>query len=165
MYFITLFKGPSLKVAYITSFPVTCTSACCIMGFTIKYFFDDFYLKKSSFWKCVCTKSLQSHPTLGDPVHYCLPGSFVHEILQARILEWVAMPSSRESSQLSDLTCISYVSCMGRQVLYHECHLGSQLQQCHIMRITGSRDSSDATFSLYIPPKVFSFSIAYYCYF
>ena len=38
-------------------------------------------------------------------------------ILQARILEWVAMPSSRGSSQHSDWTHISYVSCVGRGVL------------------------------------------------
>ena len=37
---------------------------------------------------------------------YSPPGSSVHEILQARILEWVAMPSSRESSPPSDRTCI-----------------------------------------------------------
>ena len=41
-----------------------------------------------------------------------LPGSSVHGILQARILEWVAMPSSRGSSQSRDRTCISYVSCI-----------------------------------------------------
>ena len=46
-------------------------------------------------------------------------------ILQARILEWVAMPSSRTSSQRRDWTCVSYVSCIGRRVLYHSCHLGS----------------------------------------
>ena len=39
-------------------------------------------------------------------------------ILQAIILEWVAMPSSLGSSQPRDQTCISYVSCIGRQVLY-----------------------------------------------
>ena len=43
-----------------------------------------------------------------------LPGSFVHGILQARILEWVSMPSSRESSRPRDRTCISYISCIGR---------------------------------------------------
>ena len=43
----------------------------------------------------------------------------VYEILQARILEWVAMPSSRESSQPRDPTHISYVSCIGRWVPYH----------------------------------------------
>ena len=40
-------------------------------------------------------------------------------ILQARILEWVAMPSSRGSSQPRDWTHVSQVSCIGRQVLYH----------------------------------------------
>ena len=38
-------------------------------------------------------------------------------ILQAKILEWVAMPSSRGSAQLRDRTRVSYVSCTGRQVL------------------------------------------------
>ena len=38
--------------------------------------------------------SLQLCPTLGDPMNYSPPGSSVHGILQARILEWVAMPSS-----------------------------------------------------------------------
>ena len=38
-------------------------------------------------------KSLPSCPTLCDPVDYSPPGSSVHEILQARILEWVVMPS------------------------------------------------------------------------
>ena len=41
-----------------------------------------------------------------------LPGSFVHGILQARILEWIAMLFSRESSQPRDGTCISYTSCI-----------------------------------------------------
>jgi len=40
-----------------------------------------------------------------------LPGSSVHGILQARILEWVAMPSSRGSFQPRDPTHISYGSC------------------------------------------------------
>ena len=41
---------------------------------------------------CVRAKSLQSCPTLCDPMDYSLPGSSVHGILHARILEWVAMP-------------------------------------------------------------------------
>ena len=40
-------------------------------------------------------------------------------ILQARILESVAMASSRTSSRPRDQTRVSYVSCVGRQVLYH----------------------------------------------
>ena len=43
-----------------------------------------------------------------------LPGSSVLGILQAKILEWVAMPFSRGSSQPSDGTHVSYVSCTGR---------------------------------------------------
>ena len=49
----------------------------------------------------------QSRLTLCDPVHCSLPGFSVHGILQARILEWVAMPSSRESSQGSNLCLLS----------------------------------------------------------
>ena len=41
----------------------------------------------------------QSCPTLCDPMDRSLPGSSVHGIVQARILEWVAMPSCRGSSQ------------------------------------------------------------------
>ena len=47
-------------------------------------------------------QSLLLCPTLCDPVDCSLPGSSVYRILQARILEWVAMPSSRGSSQPRD---------------------------------------------------------------
>ena len=50
----------------------------------------------------VHAKSLRSRPTLCDPVDCSPPGSSVHGILQARILEWVAMPSSRGSFQGSN---------------------------------------------------------------
>ena len=50
---------------------------------------------------------------------HSLPGSSVHGILQARILEWVAVPSSRRSSQPRDRTHVSCVFCIGRRVLYH----------------------------------------------
>ena len=43
-------------------------------------------------------KSLQVCPILWDPTDRRLPGFFVNAVLQARILEWVAMPSSRGSS-------------------------------------------------------------------
>ena len=43
-------------------------------------------------------KTLQLCPALCDPVDCSPPGSSVHGTLQARILEWVAMPSSRGSS-------------------------------------------------------------------
>ena len=50
------------------------------------------------------------------------PGSSVNGILQARILEWVTIPFSRESSQPRDRT---WVSCLGRWILYHLSHQGS----------------------------------------
>ena len=53
----------------------------------------------------------------GNPLHLTL--LFCPWVLQARILEWVAMPSSRGSSQPRGQSCVSYVSCTGRQVLYH----------------------------------------------
>ena len=56
---------------------------------------------------CVLIKLLQSCPTLCDPMDCSLPGYSVHGILQARILEWVVMPSSRGSSQPRDQTCVS----------------------------------------------------------
>ena len=53
------------------------------------------------------------------PMNRSPPGSSVHEISQARILEWVAMPSSRGCSWPRDWTHISYVSCICRQILNH----------------------------------------------
>ena len=72
----------------------------------------------------VCVKSLQLYPTLCDPVACSPPGSSVHgilqaRILQARILQWVAMSSSRGSFPTQGSNCNSYVSCIGRWVLYH----------------------------------------------
>ena len=46
----------------------------------------------------LCAKLLQPHPTLRDPMHYSSPSSSVHEILQERILKWIAVPFSRGSS-------------------------------------------------------------------
>ena len=46
----------------------------------------------------VHAKLLQSCPTLCDPVDCSLPGSSVHGILQAGMLEWIALSSSRGSS-------------------------------------------------------------------
>ena len=46
-------------------------------------------------------------------------------ILQARMLEWVAMPSSRGSSQPRGQTGISYISCIERRVLCHQRHPGT----------------------------------------
>ena len=74
-------------------------------------------------------KSLQSCPTLCNPMDCSLPGSFVHGILQARTLEWVTMPSSRRSSWPRDQTHVSCISCiagrffttepLGKPIIYY----------------------------------------------
>ena len=51
-----------------------------------------------------------------DPMDCSLPGYSVHEILQARILEWIVTSYSRGSSPPRDGT---YVSCIGRRILDH----------------------------------------------
>ena len=56
-------------------------------------------------------KLLQLCLTLCDPMDCSLPGSLVHGVLQARILEWVAISFSRRSSQTRDQTRISCRSC------------------------------------------------------
>ena len=57
-----------------------------------------------------CVEVLQSCPTLCDPMDYNPPDSSVHGILQARILEWIALSFSRGSSQARDQTHIACVS-------------------------------------------------------
>ena len=52
----------------------------------------------------------QSCPILCDPMDCSPPGSSVHGLLQARILQWVALPFSRGSSWLRDQTCVFYVA-------------------------------------------------------
>ena len=61
---------------------------------------------------CMHAKSLESYPTLWDPMDCSPLGSSVHGIFLARILEWVAMSSSRRSSQLRDWTHVFGVSCI-----------------------------------------------------
>ena len=60
----------------------------------------------------VCVHSIQSCPTLCAPMDCSPPGSFLHEIIQARILEWVVMPSFRGSSWPRDQTQASCDSCI-----------------------------------------------------
>ena len=67
-------------------------------------------------WPCTCTLfplTLDCSP----------PGSSVHGILQARMLEWVALPSSRGSALPRDRTRIFYVSGIGGWALYHQHYL------------------------------------------
>ena len=67
-------------------------------------------------FNCLATKSC---PTLCDPMDGSLPGSSAHGIFQAGILEWIVISFFRASSWPRDWTNISYVTCIGRWVLYH----------------------------------------------
>ena len=63
---------------------------------------------------------LLSHvPLFCDPMECSPPGLSVHGIFQARILEWVAISSTRGSPQPRDRTCVSCISCTVRWILYH----------------------------------------------
>ena len=59
---------------------------------------------------CMHANLLQSCPTLCDPMNCSPPGSSVHGILQAKTLEWVAIPFSRGSSQCRDQTWDSCIA-------------------------------------------------------
>ena len=52
----------------------------------------------------------QSCPTLSDPINYSLPGSSIHGIFQARVLEWGAIAFSEECSNYCTIALISHAS-------------------------------------------------------
>ena len=60
-------------------------------------------------WRLSGSEVTQSCPTLCNPMDCSLPGSSLHGILQARVLEWVAISFSRGSSQLRDWTQVSLI--------------------------------------------------------
>ena len=64
----------------------------------------------------------QSCPILCKPMVCSLPGSSVHGIFQARLLEWVAISFSRGTSRLRDRSLVSRIC---RQTLYRLSHKGS----------------------------------------
>ena len=78
----------------------------------------DFLSRLCTLHYLVCSAT-QSCLTLCNPMNCNLPGSSVHGIFQARILEWVAISFSRGSSWPRDQTHISWVSCTGRWVPHH----------------------------------------------
>ena len=83
----------------------------------------------------VRTKSLQSYLTLCNPMDCSPPGPSVRGILQARILGWVAISSSRGSSWPRDGPLISFISCTDMCVLCHECPLESPLISCALVAV------------------------------
>ena len=74
------------------------------------------------------------------------PESPVHGILQARVLEWIAISSSRGSSRAGDRTCVSCGSCIGGRILHH-CATRNKWQEM-ILKVPshlGSRMSDNGT--------------------
>ena len=102
-------------------------------------------VSKFGAWYCMHAKLFQS----------CLilqPGSTVHGILQVRILEWVAISFSRESSQPRAWTYLSYVTCTGMWILYHLHHLKPSLNHINLQL-------TKRTFRYFIIILFFSFKI------
>ena len=73
----------------------------------------------------ICIQSLSCIWLFATPRTLALQAPLSTKFFQAGIVEWVAFSSSRGSSPLWDWTHVSCISCIGRRVLYHECHLGS----------------------------------------
>ena len=96
-------------------FPAVCVCVCVCVCARARAGEEGGRLGLKSIFVLVCSVA-QLCPTLCYPMNCSPPGSSVHGLLQARILEWVAISSFRESSPPSDQTSIS---CMGRQVFYH----------------------------------------------
>ena len=108
----------------------------CLKSYCLLIWKGDIYLKKQFLWiymhdhvnilkvhvfiwilkendltdTCVCA---QSCPTLCDPMDCSLPGSSIHGIFQARILEWLTISSSRRINIYPAVKIISYLNKMG----------------------------------------------------
>ena len=67
----------------------------------------------------MCAKSLSRVRLFVTPWTVAPQAPLSMGILQARILQWVALPSSGGSSQPKDQTRVSYIFCIGRWVLSH----------------------------------------------
>ena len=89
------------------STPTPCQTPVCRLLF---YSHWNVAAQNCSYVKYNCVLVAQSCLTLCDPMDCSPPGSSVHGILQARILEWVAIPFSRESSQLRDRIWFSCIA-------------------------------------------------------
>ena len=91
--------GSSLSVCV-----VTCLLQCVPPTSLVPQFCKFEFLTEASYCPGIHANSFQLCLTLCDPMDHNPPGSSVHGILQARILEWIAMPSSRKSCKPVSLT-------------------------------------------------------------
>ena len=113
-------RGISIPIFVATLFTITNTGKqpkCPLMNEWINICYIYIYVKWSVV--CVCPQSLSCVWLFFDPMEGSLPSSSDHGVFQARILERVAISSSRGSSQSRDRTWVSCVSCNGRWIIYH----------------------------------------------
>ena len=107
---LNLFSRPCFSIKNRSSTYITgCNNELCyssVQHLTLKY---ECFLSLWSDPVCYAQKLLHWCLALCDPVGCSTPGSSVHGILQARILEWVAMPSSRGSSRPRDRPCLLHL--------------------------------------------------------
>ena len=68
-------------------------------------------------------------PTLSDPMDWSLPGSSVHGIIQARILEWVAIPFSRGWSWPKDQTQVSHIAVILYRITFNVHELNAPIER------------------------------------
>ena len=104
-----------------------------------KYVIDELFWNLN--FECCCysvmSNSLWPHGLCSPP------GSSVYGILKARILDWDAISFSRGSSWPRAWTHTSCVSCTGRQILYHLCHLEAhKMNHSYIYQRGWSRKAS-----------------------
>ena len=116
------------------------SSQCCEEG-SVSFIGKKGSIRGACVYACSVSQLCQG---LCDPLDCSLPGSFVHGILQARILEWVATPFSRGSSWPRDWTQVSCVSCTDRQVLYH--WVTGEVYQRHLQLWKGKTGIRRTTF-------------------
>ena len=88
--------------------PMNLLESCLISPFPLRVAF--WFASLRAFLTLVCVLVMQSCPTLCDPMDCSPLSSSVHGILQARVLEWIAIPFSRWSSLPRDRTQVSCVS-------------------------------------------------------
>ena len=86
-----------------TIYPALFLLSCLPLGKSLNLSGPQFsHLDNRIEYACMGAKSLQSCPSLCNPMDCSLPGSSVHGILQARLLGWITLPSSKRSSQPRD---------------------------------------------------------------
>ena len=109
---------------------------------TLKSFLQHHSSKASILWRSATRLiyfTVLSRVQLCNHMDYSLPGSSIHGILQARLLEWFTISYSRGSSRPRDWTHISFVSCIGRWIFLFFNHWASWQAQTKTLHLLNTR--------------------------